>query len=124
MTKYIKKTIEDSTTGAEVNYHEVTYIGVDLANNLTTATVTSYFSLKAKQKGKHPIGEPKQFTIENKPPKGVELENWLYENLTQAIPEGYQPTPENEQYIGYVDPYMFTGGIIKDSEEKTKAKNN
>ncbi|WP_115316510.1 hypothetical protein, partial [Phocoenobacter uteri] len=116
------KTIEDITTGADVNYHEVTYIGIDLANNLTTATVTSYFSLKAKQKGKHPIGEPKRFTIENKPPKGVELENWLYENLTQAIPEDYQPTPENEQYMGYVDPYLFSGGLVKDVEEESNEK--
>ncbi len=95
---------------------------LNLASNLTTATVTSYFSLKAKQKGKHPIGEPKQFTIENKPPKGVDLETWMYENLTQAIPEDYQPIPENEQYMGYIDPYLFSGGVIKDTEVKEKLK--
>ncbi|MBR0574535.1 MULTISPECIES: hypothetical protein [Pasteurellaceae] len=122
MTKYIEKTIEDQTTGADVNYHEVTYVGIDFVNNLTTATVTSYISSKTKKRGKAPIGDPKQLSINTTPPENEGLVDWLLKNLTQDVPADYQQVPEEEQYDGYIDPYMFSGGEIKDSEAKAKGK--
>ncbi|MDP8051064.1 hypothetical protein QJU23_01330 [Pasteurella atlantica] len=122
MTKYIEKTIEDPTTGADINYHEISFVGIDFANNLTTVTVTSYISSKTKKRGKAPIGTQKQLSINTTPLENEGLVDWVLKNLTQDVPADYQQVPEEEQHYGYVDPYMFSGGAIKDGDAKARGK--
>ncbi|OOH89548.1 hypothetical protein BMT54_06550 [Pasteurellaceae bacterium 15-036681] len=110
--KYIAKTIEDVNTGAEVKYHEITAITVDYKNKHSTATVESYISLKTKQAGKQPVGSPVTLSISNAPDIGENVIDWLYAQLIQPVPEDYIE-PE-DKYYGWVNPYSFTGGTIKE----------
>lgn len=110
---YLEKNIEDQATGADVKYHEITAYSVDLTAKTSTATVTSYCSLKARQSGKQPIGLPIIINLQGIP-QGNDTLNWLYQQITAAAPEDYVE-PE-EKYYGWVNPYTFAGGKIKTAE--------
>lgn len=112
--KYIDKAIEDPNTGADVKYHEITAVSVDYKNRYASVSVESYISLKAKQRGKAPVGYPIHLTFtENIPNMADNPIDFFYTQLTQPLPEGYQAPTEEEKYNGLVDPYLFCGGNIK-----------
>ncbi|WP_373766401.1 hypothetical protein [Glaesserella sp.] len=109
--KYIEKTLEDDNTGAVVGYHEITAINCDYANNSVVATLSSYVSKKAKDRGKNALSFA-QFTFTSSMPSRDEsAHNWVLDQLILPEPEGFQP----ETYYGYVNPHMFAGGTIKQS---------
>lgn len=110
---YIEKAIEDPRTGADVKYHEVTAYAVDLQNNTSTVTVTSYISKKMREMGKEPVGAPVTLSLNLAPPASENALTWFLGQLTQATPTDYVPLPENERYYGWFDPYTFSGGTVK-----------
>ncbi|MDH2998455.1 hypothetical protein A1D22_10630, partial [Pasteurellaceae bacterium LFhippo2] len=92
-------------------HHEITAITVYYKNKHSTATVESYISLKTKQAGKKPVGSPITLSINNSPEMSENAIDWLYTQLTQAIPADYVE-PE-DKYYGWVNPYSFSGGRLR-----------
>ncbi|QLB44790.1 hypothetical protein [Mannheimia pernigra] len=112
MTKFIEKVIEDQNTGADVKYHEITAYSVDFKYNFATVTIDSYISKKTKESGKAAVGAPTILHINNVPPTQECIIDWLCNQLIQAVPDDFQP----QNYDGYVNPYMFSGGKVKDKD--------
>ncbi len=106
--KYIEKQLEDSRTGASVNYHEVTGLQVDYLNNATYTTMVSYVSKVKKEAGKELLSV-NTFTIPSVPAWDQIPYEWALSELVKAQPEDYVP----EDYEGYVNPYLFAGGKVK-----------
>lgn len=112
MTKYIEKPIEDENTGADVKYHEITAYSVDLQNNYSTVTVASYISRKMKELGKSPVGTPIMLSLNAAPAMNENPIDWFYNELIKPISEDF--VPPTETYVGYVNPYSFSGGKVKE----------
>ncbi|SUU97064.1 hypothetical protein [Avibacterium paragallinarum] len=108
--KYIEKQLEDSRTGAGVNYHEVTGLQVDYLNNATYITMASYVSKTMKDAGKELLSVS-TFTLPSVPDWSQIPYEWALKELIKAQPEDYVP----EEYEGYVNPYLFAGGKVKDN---------
>lgn len=114
--KYIDKAIEDPNTGADVKYHEITAVSIDYKNGYASVTVESYISAKTKAAGKLPVGQPTMLSFSgNVPTMADNPIDFFYAHLTQDPPEGYQEPAEEEKYTGWVDPYLFAGGKVKES---------
>lgn len=107
--KYIEKQLEDNRTGAVVNYHEVTGFNVDYMNSSTSVTIASFVSKAKKEEGKEFLSV-NTFTIHEKPNWSQIPYEWALQELVKAQPEDFVP----EEYLGYVNPYMFAGGKIKE----------
>lgn len=107
--KYITKQIEDIRTGAMSEYHAVTGLQVDYVNNSTFVTIASYVSKAKKDEGKESLSV-NTFTIQAVPGWDKIPYEWVLGELVKAQPEDFSP----ETYIGYVNPYMFAGGKIKE----------
>lgn len=107
--KYIEKQIEDSRTGATAFYHEVTGLNVDYINCSTNVTIAVYVSKEKKDSNKESLSV-NTFTIPSVPDwKQIPYE-WALKELTKAQPVDFVP----ENYVGYINPYMFAGGEIKE----------
>lgn len=118
--KFIEKAIEDPNTGADVKYHEITAISVDYRNRYASITVESYISQKAKQAGKQPVGHPTTLSFNGNIPTMAENPiDFFYAALTQAAPADYVEPNEDEKYQGWVDPYLFSGGKVKEVADDT-----
>lgn len=115
--KYIEKAIEDPHTGADVRYHEITSITVDYKNRYATVSIESYISAKAKAVGKLPVGSPIALTFNGYTPSQAENPvEFFYNLLIQPVPEDYaDPSVENRS-AGWISPYLFAGGAIKERE--------
>lgn len=114
--KFIEKAIEDPNTGADVKYHEITAVNIDYKHLYASVTVESYISQKAKETGKQPVGHPTILSFSgNVPTMADNPVDFFYTQLTQPVPENYQAPTEEEKYTGWVDPYLFAGGKIKES---------
>lgn len=114
--KFIEKAIEDPNTGADVKYHEITAVNIDYKHLYASVTVESYISQKAKETGKQPVGHPTILSFSgNVPTMADNPVDFFYTQLTQPVPEDYQAPTEEEKYTGWVDPYLFAGGKIKES---------
>lgn len=114
--KYIEKAIEDENTGADVKYHEITAVNIDYKNHYATVSIESYISLKTKQAGKSAVGHPTTLTFNgNVPCMNENPIDFFYAQLTQPVPETWQEPSEEEKYSGWVHPYLFSGGKIKEA---------
>jgi len=102
--KYIDKKIEDPRTGAVVAYHVVSNCQVDYTNKSTFLTITSYVSKAKKDEGKDSLSI-NTFTIPGAP-------EWALAELVKAQPTDFVP----EDYVGYINPYIFAGGEVKDDK--------
>ncbi|MCW9731891.1 hypothetical protein L5B97_09810 [Avibacterium sp. 20-15] len=107
--KYIEKQLEDNRTGASVNYHEVTGLQVDYLNHATYITIASYVSKAKKEAGKELLSV-NTFTIPSVPAWDQIPYEWALSELVKAQPEEYVP----EDYEGYVNPYLFASGKVKE----------
>ncbi|WP_241482486.1 hypothetical protein [Muribacter muris] len=112
--KYIEKTIEDANTGADVKYHEITAVNADYKNKYVSVTIESYISRKTKEAGKEPVGSPITLSLNHCPTMAENVVDWAYQQLIQPLPQDYAE-PE-EKYYGWVDPYLFSGGKVKETE--------
>ena len=109
--KYIEKQIEDEQTGAIAGYHEITLLKCDYLNKIVETTMASYASKKAKDNGKNALSF-NTFTFTNAmPDTGESAHDWSLNQLIQPKPEDFVP----ENYVGYVNPYIFAGGKIKET---------
>lgn len=114
--KFIEKAIEDPNTGAEVKYHEITAVNIDYKNHYASVTVESYISRKTKEAGKSPVGHPTTLSFSgNVPTMADNPIDFFYAHLTQAPPEGYQEPAEEEKYTGWINPYLFAEGKLKEA---------
>lgn len=109
--KYIEKQTECQRTGALATYHVVTGLQVDYVNNNTFVTISSYVSKAKKDEGKESLSV-NTFTIPQTPAWDQIPYEWAIMELVKTQPEEFEP----ETYNGYVNPYMFADGKIKDSE--------
>ena len=107
--KYITKQIEDVRTGATAEHHVVTGLQVDYINNSTFVTIASYVSKVTKDAGKESLSV-NTFTISSVPSWEQIPYEWALNELVKAKPEDFVP----ETYSGYIDPYMFSGGKVKE----------
>ena len=107
--KYITKQIEDVRTGSVAEHHVVTGLQVDYVNNSTFVTISSYVSTAKKDEGQESLSV-NTFTIQAVPDWDKIPYEWALNELIKDQPEDFTP----ETYIGYVNPYMFAGGKIKD----------
>ncbi len=107
--KYITKQIEDIRTGSVAEHHVVTGLQVDYVNNSTFVTIASYVSKAKKDEGKESLSV-NTFTIQAVPDWDRIPYEWALNELVKAQPEDFTP----ETYIGYVNPYMFAGGKVKE----------
>ena len=107
--KFIEKNIEDARTGSISEHHTVTGLQLDYVNNSTFVTISSYVSTAKKDEGKESLSI-NTFTIPGVPGWDAIPYEWALSELVKAQPEDFVP----ETYIGYVNPYMFAGGKIKD----------
>ena len=113
--KFIEKAIEDENTGADVKYHEITAVNIDYKNRYASITVESYISLKTKQAGKLPVGNPTTLSFSDEVPTMAENPiDYFYQRLTQPIPDDYVEPSEEEKYQGWISPYVFAGGKVKE----------
>lgn len=108
--KYIEKKIEDPRTGASASYHIVSGLQTDYVNNNTFVTITSYVSKEKKEEGRDSLSI-NTFTIPCVPEWDAIPYEWALSELVKAQPEDFVP----EAYMGYVNPYMFAGGKVKDA---------
>lgn len=109
--KYIEKTTEDSQTGATASYHEITGLNIDFTNNQAAVIMSSYVSAKARSIGKNALSFS-SFTLENLPAERETITyEWALNQLIQPVPESFTP----EDYTGYINPYTFAGGKVKDA---------
>lgn len=108
--KYIDKKIEDPRTGASASYHVVSGLQTDYTNNSTFVTITSYVSEGKKTEGKDALSI-NTFTIPSVPEWDVIPYEWALAELVKAQPADFAP----ENYLGYVNPYIFAGGEVKDA---------
>lgn len=111
--KFIEKQTECQRTGAPVAHHVVTGLQVDYLNNSTFVTIASYVSKQKKDDGKDALSV-NTFTISSVPSWEQIPYEWALAELVKAQPEGFTP----ETYAGYVNPYMFAGGKVKETEGK------
>lgn len=111
--KFIEKTTECQRTGASATYHVVTGLQVDYMNNSTFVTMGSFVSKAKKDEGKESLSV-NTFTINATPSWDQIPYEWALGELIKAQPEGFVP----ETYAGYVNPYMFAGGKVKETEGK------
>lgn len=109
--KYISKQIEDARTGSISEHHTVTGLQLDYVNNSTFVTISSYVSKAKKDEGKESLSI-NTFTIPGVPGWDAIPYEWALSELVKAQPEGFVP----ETYIGYVNPYMFAEGKVKDAD--------
>ena len=110
--KYITKQIEDGRTGATSEHHVVTGLQVDYVNNSTFVSISSYVSKVKKDEGKESLSV-NTFTIQAVPGWDKIPYEWALSELVKAQPEDFVP----ETYSGYVNPYMFAGGKVKETTE-------
>lgn len=107
--KVIEKQTECQRTGAISNHHVVTGLQVDYVNNSTFVTIGSYVSKAKKDEGKESLSV-NTFTIQAVPAWDQIPYEWALAELIKAQPDDFVP----ETYAGYVNPYMFAGGKIKE----------
>ncbi|MEE3731778.1 Uncharacterised protein [Mannheimia haemolytica] len=110
--KFIEKQTECQRTGALSNHHVVTGLQVDYVNNSTFITMASYVSKQKKDEGKESLSV-NTFTISAVPSWDQIPYEWALSELVKAQPEDFVP----ETYSGYVNPYMFAGGKVKETTE-------
>lgn len=110
--KFIEKQIECQRTGAVVSYHTVTGLQVDYVNNSTFVSIASYVSKQKKDEGKESLSL-NTFTISSVPSWEQIPYEWALAELVKTQPADFSP----ESYSGYVNPYIFAGGEVKDSTE-------
>lgn len=107
--KFIEKQLEDTRTGTPVSHHVVSGMNVDYINHSTSITIASYVSAEKKEEGKDSLSV-NTFTIQSVPSWDQLPYEWALKELIKVQPEDFVP----ESYSGYVNPYMFAGGKIKD----------
>lgn len=107
--KFIEKSTECQRTGAVLNHHVVTGLQVDYINNSTFVTIGSYVSKVKKDEGKESLSV-NTFTINATPAWDQIPYEWALAELVKVQPDDFVP----ETYAGYVNPYMFAGGKIKE----------
>ena len=110
--KFIEKQTECQRTGAVSAHHVVTGLQVDYVNNSTFITMASYVSKQKKDEGKESLSV-NTFTISAVPSWDQIPYEWALSELVKAQPEDFIP----ETYSGYVNPYMFAGGKVKEAAE-------
>ena len=110
--KYIAKQIEDARTGATSEHHVVTGLQVDYVNHSTFVTISSYVSKVKKDEGKESLSV-NTFTIQDVPSWEQIPYAWALSELVKAQPEDFT----REAYIGYISPYLFAGGKVKEAME-------
>lgn len=110
--KYITKQIEDARTGAISEHHIVTGLQVDYVNHSTFVTISSYVPKVKKDEGKESLSV-NTFTIQAVPDWDKIPYEWALNELVKAQPEDFTP----EAYIGYISPYLFAGGKVKEATE-------
>ncbi len=110
--KFIEKQTECQRTGAVSTHHVVTGLQVDYVNNSTFITMASYVSKQKKDEGKESLSV-NTFTISAVPSWEQVPYEWALSELVKAQPEDFVP----ETYSGYVNPYMFAGGKVKETVE-------
>ena len=109
--KFIEKNIEDVRTGAVAKQHAVAGLNVDYLNNSTSITIASYVSKEKKEEGKEPL-YVNTFTFQSVPDWSQVPYEWALNELIKAQPEDFVP----ETYYGYVNPYLFASGKVKDTD--------
>lgn len=82
---------------------------LDYVNNSTFVTISSYVSKAKKDERKERLSI-NTFTIPGVPGCNEIPYEWALSELVKAQPEGFVP----ETYIGYVNPYMFADGKVKE----------
>ncbi|WP_449236049.1 hypothetical protein [Aggregatibacter kilianii] len=107
--KFIEKNIEEPRTGAVASHHVITSFSLDYGANTTTVTVAAYVSKAKKDEGKEALSVS-TFTLQAVPDWSEMPYEWALKKLIEPQPEGFVP----ETYYGYVNPYTYAGGKIKD----------
>lgn len=108
--KYIEKIIEEPRTGASASYHAVSGLQTDYVNGNTFVTMASYVSKAKKDEGKDALSI-NTFTLPAVPDWDVVPYEWALAELVKAQPTDFVP----EDYVGYINPYIFAGGEVKDA---------
>ncbi|HHF6121592.1 TPA: hypothetical protein ACPP8F_000907 [Haemophilus influenzae] len=111
--KYIDKKIEESRTGASASYHVVSGLQTEYTSGNTFVTISSYVSKDKKEEGKESLSV-NTFTVPGVPDWDAIPYEWALSELVKTQPEDFAP----ENYHGYINPYIFAGGKIKDLEVK------
>ncbi|MDH2923803.1 hypothetical protein EV693_105111 [Nicoletella semolina] len=115
--KYIEKNIEDAQTGAKVTCHAISGLNVDYLNHSTHISVASYVSAQKKSEGKLSLSI-NTFTIPAVPDWSQVPYEWALNELIKPQPEDFEP----ENYAGYINPYLFSGGKLKQESELDEMK--
>lgn len=102
----IKVEIEAEDTGVPANFHVISALNIDLNNQLTYATISSYYSEKLYKAGKASVGSL-SVTIYDVPQRGVDVFDWVYQSLVAPIAEG-----ATDRFGNHLQPHNLTGGEL------------
>ena len=84
--------IEDESTGAISTYHVLDSYFVSKSSSYTQATFATYVSKSACDRGRQPVSRSLGINVTQLPPKGQDIEQWLYTLASAPAAEG-EATP-------------------------------
>lgn len=88
----LNKQIEDDSTGAISSHHVLDSYYVSKLANITQGTFATYVSQKTLDAGKQPVSRHITIQINQLPPKGQDIEQWLYLHAAAPAAEN-EPNP-------------------------------
>lgn len=80
--------IEDESTGAISTYHVLDSYFVSKSSSYTQATFATYVSKSAFDRGRQPVSRSLGINVTQLPPKGQDIEQWLYGLAAAPATEG------------------------------------
>lgn len=102
----IKLDIEDEVTGAPIGFHTISSLAENYSSNTTTVGISSYFTQKAFNSNRQPVGQVQYITVSGTAPRGVDAQNHAYQTLVAV-------TEENADAIAStIAPNIFTGATL------------
>ena len=84
----LKLEIEDESTGATSNYHVLDSYFVSKPGPYTQATFATYVSKSSFDRGRQPVSRSLGINVTQLPPKGQDIEQWLYGLAAAPATEG------------------------------------
>ena len=89
--------IEDSSTGAETDFHRICNISINRRNGGVTATFDSYASQNKFEQGRQPVSFMQQVSLvlaENEAMGTMDLDSWIYAESVKVETDVYgYPNP-------------------------------
>ena len=84
----LKLEIEDESTGAISTYHVLDSYFVSKSSSYTQATFATYVSKSACDRGRQPVSRSLGINVTQLPPKGQDIEQWIYGLAAAPATEG------------------------------------